>query len=66
MFPFPCPSVFSEVITCLYNRRAAQRDRTLVERRVTEVENRSRFSFPCNSVLSVVKIRSARGIVSAS
>ena len=28
VFPFLCPSVLSVVITCLYNRRAAQRDRT--------------------------------------
>ncbi len=33
MFPFLCPSVPSVVITCLDNRRAAQRGRTLVEQR---------------------------------
>ncbi len=33
VFPFLCPSVLSVVITCLDNRRAAQRGRTLVEQR---------------------------------
>ncbi len=33
MFSFLCPSVLSVVITCLDNRRAAQRGRTLVEQR---------------------------------
>jgi hypothetical protein len=36
VFPFLCPSVLSVVITCLDNRRAAQRGRTLVERKDTE------------------------------
>ena len=36
VFPFLCPSVLSVVITCLDNRCAAQRGRTLVERKDTE------------------------------
>jgi hypothetical protein len=36
VFPFLCPSVLSVVITCLDNRRAAQRGRTLVEQKDTE------------------------------
>jgi len=36
VFPFLCPSVLSVVITCLDNRRSAQRGRTLVERKATE------------------------------
>ena len=33
VLPFLCPSVLSVVITCLDNRRAAQRGRSLVEQR---------------------------------
>src|SRR5271166_2375369 len=41
VFPFLCPSALSVVITCLDNRRAAQRGRTLVEQRSPAVLQRS-------------------------